>query len=145
MATGAIFAQGTLLKLGDAATPTEGFTTIAEVTDLGGPSLALETADATSHDSTGGWREKIGALLNGGEVTFSINYIPTNATHDNTTGLIKDMRSRTLRNFQLVFPDSGSTTWSFAALLTAFEPGEPIDEKLTADVTLEISGQPTLV
>jgi predicted secreted protein len=145
MASGAIHALGTFLQIGDAATPTEGFTTIAEVNDLGGPSLTLETIDVTSHDSSNGWREFIGGLLDGGEVSFTINYIPTNATHNNTSGLIADLRNRVVRNFQLVFPDGGSTTWVFAALVTSFEPSEAIDSQITADVTLKVSGAPTLV
>ncbi len=139
------FAQGTLLKLGDGATPVEGFTTIAEVTDIGGPSLALEIADVTNHSSLEGWREKIGTLLDAGEVSLSINYQPTHSTHNNTTGLIRDLRARTKRNFQLIFTDAGLTTWLFTALVTGFEPGEPIDGQLTADITLTITGKPTLV
>lgn len=140
--TAAITAFGTLLKIGDGAS-SESFTTIAEVTDIGGPELALEISEVTSHSSTNGWKEKIGALLDGGQVSFSINYIPTNVTHNNTAGLIKDMTARTLRNFTLTFPDT--TVWSFSALVVGFSPTEPIDNALTADVTLEISGQPTLV
>jgi len=144
MTSSAVHALGTLLKIGDGATPTETFTTIAEVTDLGGPSLTLETIDVTSHSSTNGWREFIGGLLDGGEVSFTINYLPANATHDASTGVIADMKNRVVRNFTLVFPDSGTTTWTFSALVTGFEPGEPIDSQLTADVTLKVSGEPTL-
>ncbi len=140
--TQALSAFGTLLKIGDGAS-SETFTTIAEVTDIGGPELALEIAEVTSHSSTNGWKEKIGALLDGGQVSFSINYIPTNSTHNNTNGLIADMVARTLRNFTLTFPQA--TVWSFSALVVGFSPTEPIDNALTADITLEISGQPTLV
>jgi predicted secreted protein len=139
----ALSAFGSLLKIGDGATP-ENFTTIAEVADLGGPALKLDAIEVTHHESPGGWRENIGGLLTAGEVTFTLNFIPTEATHDASTGLIADMVARTKRNFQLVFPDVGSTTWSFAALVTGFEPKEPIDEKLSADVTLTVTGQPTL-
>jgi len=139
----AISAFGTLLKIGDGATP-ENFTTIAEVTNIGGPALSLDPIEITSHSSTGGWKEFIGGLLDAGEVSFDINYEPTEATHDASTGLIADMVARTLRNFQLVFPDAGSTTWSFAALVTSFEPSEPVGDKLAAGVTLKVTGQPTL-
>ncbi len=140
--TAAITAFGTLLKIGDGA-GTEVFTTIAEVTDIGGPELALEIAEVTSHSSTGGWKEKIGALLDGGQVSLSINYIPTNVTHNATGGLIRDMVARNVRNFTLTFPNS--TVWAFSALVVGFSPTEPIDNALTADVTLEITGVPTLV
>lgn len=138
----AIDAHGTLLRIDDG---TGSYTTIAEVTDIGGPSMSLDPIDVTSHDSTAAYREFIGGLLDAGEVTLTINYVPTAGTHDATTGLIADMVARVVRNFKLVFPDSGTTTWTFAALITAFESAEPIDDKLSADVTLKLSGQPTLV
>lgn len=138
-----ISAFGTLLKKGDGGSP-ESFTAIAEVSNIGGPNLSLDPIDVTHHSSTAGWKEFVGGLLDGGEVSFEINYDPVGATHDASTGLIADMVARTMRNFQLVFPDTGNTTWSFAALVTAFEPSEPVDDKLAASITLKLSGQPTL-
>ncbi len=144
MVTSAEFAQGTLLKGGDGA-ETEVFTTIAEVLDISGPGLSMEPVDATSHDSDG-WKEFIAGLKDGGDVSFDIQYIPSNATHKNASGgVLYDFDQRTLRNFQLVFPDSGSTTWTFAAFVTGFEPQAPVEDKLTASLTLKISGAPTLV
>lgn len=139
----AIDAYGTLLQSGDGGAP-EVFTTVAEVTDISGPSLALDPLDVTSHESPGAFREFVGGLLDGGEVTFTINYVPTGATHDATTGLLADMVARTVRNFQLIFPDVGATQWSFSALVTAFEPAEPVDDRLSAELTLKVTGQPTL-
>ena len=144
MATGALSAFGTLLRIGDGVTPIENFTTVTEVVEISGPNLSLNTADATSHDSPGGWRERIATILDNEEITFSINYIPTDATHDAGTGLIADMVARTLRNFEVIFPDVGTTTWAFSAFITSFQPTEPHDNKLSADVTLTPSGQPTL-
>lgn len=140
----AISSFGTLLKIGDGGSPAENFTTIAEVTDIGGPEFTLATEDVTNHSSIEGWREYIGTILDPGEIQFSINFIPTEATHNPSTGLIKDMVDKTLRNFELVFPDSGSTTWSFSALITSFKSSEPVQGKLAADVTLRVSGKPTL-
>lgn len=141
--TSAIKAFGTLLKIGDAATP-ESFTTIAEVLDIGGPQLTLDTEEATNHSSTDGWEEVIGTILRSGQVTFDVNLLPTGATHSYSTGLLKDMVNRTLRNFRLVFPDTAVTTWAFAALVVGFEPSAPVAGILRASVTLKISGKPTL-
>ena len=140
----AIDAYGTLLQSGDGGSP-EAFTTIAEVTEISGPSLALDPLDVTAHTSPGAFREFVGGLLDGGEVGFTINYVPTGSTHDASTGLVADMIARTVRNFKLIFPDVGATEWNFAALITAFEPAEPVDDKLSAEVTLKVTGQPTLV
>lgn len=141
--TSAIDSFGTLLKIGDGGA-TESFTTIAEVKDITGPGLEQAANEVTSHGSTNGWREFIGGLKDGGEVTFEVNFVPTGATHDETTGLIAELTGGTVTNYQVVWPDSGSTTWQFAALCTAFEPGAPVDGVLMASVTLKISGEPTI-
>jgi hypothetical protein len=142
MTTGALAAYGVLLKIGNGAT-SEVFTTIAEVRDIEGPELELETKEVTSHDS-GGWREYIGTLLTGGEVSFDLNFIPSNATQGYDGGLIEDMVNRTRRNFQLVFPDSPATEWEFAALVTKFATGAGVEDELVGEVTLQITGAPTL-
>ena len=139
-----IAAFGTLLKIGDGASPTEAFTTITEVTEIGGPDLTMDTVDGTHHGSTAGWEEVIPTILRSGTVPFTIQYDPTDSTHDASSGLLKDMEDQTLRNFQLVFPDGSSTTWSFSAYVVGFTPGAPHDDKLTAECELKISGQPTL-
>ena len=143
MATSATSSFGTFLKIGDGAVA-EAFTTIAEVRDISGPSLALDTEEVTSHDSPGGWEEFVATILRSGEVSFDLNFLPTNATQSYAAGLIADMVAKTKRNFQLIFTNVGATTWAFAAYVTAFEPSAPVAGALTASASLKITGQPTL-
>ena len=139
----ALSSFGTLLQIGDGATPTEGWTTIAEVGDISGPSLELGTEDVTSHSST--WREFVTTVLAGGEVTFDIKYTPTATTHRNQSGgLIYQMTQKTLRNWRLRFPDGSTTSWVFPGYLVAFEPSAPVEGALTASCTIRLSGAPTL-
>ena len=114
-----ISSLGHLLKIGDSAR-TEGCTTIAEVLDVNGPDLSLDTEEVTSQTSANGYDEHIGTILRGGEVTLDINYIPTDGTHDESTGLISVMQTKAKNNFQLVMTDPGTTTWDFDALVTKF-------------------------
>ena len=141
--TQAISSFGTLLKIGDGATPVENFTTILQVQDITPPSPKMETDDATAHDSTSGWTEVKPTLLDGGEVKFGILWVTSNATHNATTGLLADLKNRTLRNFQLVFPSTA--TWAFAGYVTSFAPKAPVKGLLKADVTITVTGVPTLV
>ena len=134
---------GALLKIGDGG-GTEAFTTIAEVSNISGPNLKLDTTEVTSHSSSGAWRERIATLLDGGDVTFDIFFSPVGATHSQTSGLLKDMKNRTKRNFKLVFPNTGATEWIFPAYVGSFQPGMPVDGALTASLTLTIAGAPTL-
>jgi predicted secreted protein len=130
---------GTELQRGDGTTPTEVFTALANVTNIGGPGLSRETIDVTAHDSPDAWMEFRGGLKDGGEVSVDINYDP--AEHD---VLVADFEDEDPRNYQLVFPDTGATTWTFAAILTGFEPEAPYDDKLAASLTFKVTGKPTL-
>ena len=142
--TNAIAAFGTFLKIGDGG-GTEVFTTIAEVRDIKGPKLTMETKEVTNQSSPGAFKDYIGTVLDGGDVTFDINYIPTETTHNATAGLLACLKNKTRRNFKLVFSDAGTTTWLFAAYVTSFDPTSAVAAELTASITLKIAGQPTLV
>ena len=138
--SGELSSFGTFLKIGDGGSPTETFATVVNVGDLDGPDMSLDTEDVTSHSSTDGWAEFVGTILSGGEVSFQVNYIPTEATHDMETGLQADMIARTKRNFQLVYPDASGNGYEFAALVTGFKPKARVKGVLRADVKLKISG-----
>lgn len=139
--TNGISAFGTLLKSGNGATP-EVFTAIAECLDIDGPAMKSRMEDATNHGSTNGFEESIPTTKTLGQVKFKLNFIPTGSTHSYAAGLIKDWYNRTKRNFQMVFPDS--TTWSFSAHVEEVAVKAPVKGLLSADVTLNITGSPTL-
>lgn len=133
-------AYGAQLQIGDGGGP-EVFTTIAQVRDITGPGLSLDTLDVTTHDSADAWREFVGGLKDGGEVSMELVYDPDSVTQ---TALRVDLDARVVRNFKLIFPDATSTTWSFAATVTQLEPSAPVEDELTASVTLKVTGEPTL-
>lgn len=134
MATQAVSSHGTLLKVGDGADP-EVFATIAEVLDISGPGTTLNTEDATNHDS-GGWREPIPTILEGGEVTFDINY------HQGAsqTSMREDMETRTRRTYQMVLPLDPVETLEFAGYVTNFEYAAPVEGILRASCTIMVTG-----
>jgi len=130
-------AYGTILKKG--ATP------IVQISNISGPGLSLDTEDVTTHDSTAAFEEVVGTILRTGEVTLDIVYDPATATHKYAAGgLPYDMVSRTANAYSIVYPDAASTTWTFNALVTGFEPSAPHDGSLTASVKMKLTGQPTL-
>lgn len=139
--TDALGSHGTLIKIGDGGTPTEVFTTIAELRDINGMGLQLGTHEAANQLSE--WIAKVPGMLSIKPVTFQVNLIPDDPTHDPTTGLVADMRNRVLRNFQFVYPDTAGTIWEFSAYVVDFQGTAPMDGLLTADVTLDGSGEPT--
>lgn len=136
MTTNAVLGQGTLIKRGDAASP-EAFTTIPEVGSISGPSRAFDILDVTTQESSGNTREKKAGLIDPGEITFDIKYLVGNAVH---AGMLSDHTNRTLRNFQMVFPDSPEVTWAFSAFVSQFALDVPVDDIRMANVTLTLTG-----
>lgn len=136
----AIAAFGTLLQLGTTNTTAATYATIAEVGDIDGPSDSVDTLDVTSHSSPSARKEFVASLIDSGEISFPINFIPDDATHDATTGLQKVKNDREMRRYKMTFPDT--TEVVFSALCTKFAIKAPVAGILGADVTLKISGLP---
>ena len=139
-ATNATTSFGIQFQRGDGATPTEAFTTIAEVKDTEGPNMSRNTHDASHHGSPGGYMEFIGGMRDGGEITFTLNWVPSDTGH---AALRTDFDANARRNYRLIYPDSGSETITFPGLVTELSPTAPVDGLLEADVTIKVCGQPT--
>lgn len=137
----ALAAFGTLLKLGSTNTTAATFATIAEVGDIDGPGDSVDTIEVTNHSSASARKEFIASLIDSGEISFPINFLPDDPTHDAVTGIQKAKNDRAMRRYQMVFPDD--TQADFSALVTKFGIKAPVAGKLSADVTLKISGPVT--
>lgn len=138
MSTSAIAGVGAEFKRGDGES-NETFTAIAEVNSIGGPDKSRGTIDVTSLDSSGGYREFIPSFRDAGEVTLNMNF-----TRDGYVDMDTDFASSSSTNYQIVFPDTGSTTLEFAGYVTRIGSAIPTDDKVTMDVTIKITGQVTL-
>lgn len=121
------------------------FLTIAEVLSITALSLSTESVDVTNMDSPDNFMEFIPGLRDSGEVSFDINYIFGNATHGSSIGILQDFEDveTTVRNWKIVFPDVGTTTWSFAGFVTGFTLTDPVDTTVTASITIKVTGKAT--
>ena len=139
----AIAAIGTKLYLGtDVLSGTPSYNLIANLHSISGPTTSRDRIDVTHQATTGGYREYIGGLADGGEVTFDISYLPTESTHNATTGLLSYLDSGAKTAIKVEWPDGVPTTWTFDATISGFEATAAVDEQLKASVTLQISGAP---
>lgn len=109
---------------------------IAEINSITGPNKSRNTIDVTSLDSTGGYKEFIGGFRDGGTVTLPMNF--TRATYELMNA---DFENDDLQNYEILLPDNEATSFEFEALVTELGLGVPADDKVTADVTLKVSGQ----
>lgn len=143
--TEALIGLGVHVARGDGASP-EVFTDIAEVIDVSPPSMTKDQVEATHTDSPDGFREYIPGLKDGGEFSLTMNFLPNNATQNNTSGgLLNDFINETSsRNWRIQFPGSPFTYWTFKATVIGYEPATPIDDRMTAVVTFKVAGAPTI-
>ena len=122
-----------------------GGTVVAEVKDFEGHGLSTSFHDVSNHQTSSGYEEVIPAgLQRNKNIKFTINYIPSNATHNaSATGLVGLQTSQTKFNWSLIWPDA-ATTWSGAGYIAEFMPKAPVDGVLEADVEIKPTGALTL-
>jgi len=65
----AVSGKGTLFNRWDGSA----WVNIGDINSIGGPSSSRETIDVTTLGSTGGYREFIGSLRDGGDLSLSMN------------------------------------------------------------------------
>jgi hypothetical protein len=76
---------GTKLLMGDGGSPEE-FAEMGEVGDFE-EGDSIELVEVTNHQSPNNRREYIAGLKDGAEMSFPVNYIPADPTHDRSTGI----------------------------------------------------------
>ena len=108
---------------------------LAEVNSITGPSMTRDFIDVTSLDSTGGYREFITGFRDAGTVSLSMNF-----THDTYSLLKGDFESATAQSYMICLPDAQVTSLEFLGLVTELPLSIPTDDKVTADVTIKLSG-----
>jgi len=132
MASNAVAGVGTEFRRWDSSK----WLLIAEINSITGPSMSRDTIDVTSLDSTGGYREFITGFRNAGTVTLAMNF--TRSTYDDMKA---DFESNVLQFYEITLPDTENTSLEFEGLVTELPLSIPADDKITADVTIQISGQ----
>ena len=130
MGGNAIIGTGILLKAGDGQNP-ENFTTVAEILSVKLPSLSRNEIDTSTHND--GEESKILGMLRKGQLTGMLNWLPTDATQNKTTGLLYDILNNVKRNWRVTLPPNGLPRWTMPARLQLFEPQE-----VTTDAPLQI-------
>ena len=141
------YADNGCAGLTDDATGTPGATgvaevTVAQVTNIGGPGLGVDTTDVTTHDQATAWEETVATIIRSGEVSLDIVYDPASATHDAATGLLYRLEDKIYSFFKLIFPSN--VEWEFSGYVTGFEPSASVDGALTATIKAKITSQPLL-
>jgi hypothetical protein len=116
---------------------------LQEVTDCTFPSDEVDEVEATHLQSPGRRREYISGLIDGGEVTVNMNYVPGGATDLLLTAA---KEAGTTRKVRFVIPSddgTGSADWNIvtSGFVKKYAPdGMTPGEKISATATLRITG-----
>jgi hypothetical protein len=123
-----------------------GYVTILNASDVTLPAKANIVETTNFGDA---WVRRFPTLLDMGNITFKVFFIPTEPTHDNATsstasGLRYLMLNKVLSNFKLLYPDTGASSDTFPAYVTEVSITGKVNGVFEGSITLSNSGPPTL-
>lgn len=124
----AITGQGTIFKRNGEA--------IGEINSIDGPTKSRETIEVTRLEDVDGYRQYIAGLREPGTVTLNMNF-----TRENYDLLNADFESDTIQTYAIELPDEDETVFTFNGFVTELPISIPIGDKITCDVTIQISGK----
>lgn len=131
-----IVAMGTTIK--------KGTTAIAELTSIDGINVTSDTHETTTLDSIGGYRTFVAGLKDSGEVGIGGHF-----AYSSHNTLMADFESQAVNSYTIEFPDKGATgkgtQWTFSGIVTAFKTGVALEDLISFEATIKVSGKPTLV
>jgi len=116
---------------------------LAGVFEMSVPNEQADDVEITHFKSAGKKREYIQGLIETGEGTISMNYVPGSAT-DILCRAAKDAGDT--RAFKIVLPDdAGDPTWEIDGFcyVKGYERDIPVDDRMTATLTVKYTGDTT--
>ena len=116
-------------------------TQIGELTAVTPPNPTTAEVEATHFGSPNRRREYIAGLIEDGEGSFTVNYMPSSAT----SALIKEAQdSGATRGYKIVLPD-GAGTWEITGdlIVRSFVREIPIADRMTATIGVRFTGAST--
>lgn len=112
------------------------FVEIANIGDFTPPSLGRNDIELTTHNND--IDQYVQGVLRRSPITFPMNFIPSDPTHDHLTGLYQSVIDHEVDGWQITFPDSSE--WIFSGGVSNIVPTAPVDGALTANVTIRPTG-----
>ena len=121
----------------------QGVGALSNVKSIKGPSIKVDFADVTTHDSTDAWEEVVATIIRSGEVTVELEYETAAIDIKNSgSGFLAILLSRTAVTWEITMPDS--SVISFSGFATGFEPNMAHDGSLSATLKIKPTGAVTL-
>lgn len=139
-------AMNTFLSMQDVSVSPIVYVRVAKCDDIGGPKLKRDTIDVTTHDNTDDYKEYIGSLKDGQDVTVGLIWDPTDVSHNeaafSSVGLA--FEDGIIRTWKIVYPTSPSMKWTFQGIVVGFEPSSKVKDALRMNLMIKVTGKPIL-
>lgn len=108
---------------------------LAEITNITPPNFEVDDVDVTHMQSPNRTREFISGLIDPGEASFEMNWVPGSST-DIT--LLNLKTEGTVTHWKMEW--SNGTYWEFLGYVKGYESTAETEDKMTAIATLRVSG-----
>nr|WP_325212932.1 phage tail tube protein [uncultured Oscillibacter sp.] len=114
---------------------------VGGLTSINGIEVSAEAIDVTDLANKDGYREKLPGFKDGGEVGASGFMDGDNEGQDECYALLE---SGDVVDCSIVFPAKIGKTWKFKAGITKFSTSAEVENAVTFEISLAVSGKPTL-
>lgn len=114
---------------------------VGGLTTIGGVEISADSIDVTDLSNTDGYRESLPGFKDGGEVTVS-GFL--DGEDEGQEECLTLMNSGEVVPCEIVFPAKIGKTWSFNAGVTKYATNADLEDAVTFETTLKVSGKPTL-
>jgi len=138
MATEAMIGYNTKYEIWDDSLTVPAFVGVAEVTNVTPGEATADRVDATHMQSPNRRREYISGLIDNGEASFEINWVPGS---DTDVMLRELFESGEVVEHRITFPNGVTVTYE--ASIIGYSKAIPIDDRMTATITVAVSGAET--
>ena len=108
---------------------------VAEVTNITWPGYKRDAVEVTYMDSASSFREYIAGLIDAGECTVEMNWVPS------VSDVILAAMTAGVGQFKIQYSNAANIV--FKAVVTQWSPQSPLGEKLSATATFKVTGVPT--
>ena len=137
---GETHAHGTKFHWWDPDAGPAAWAQIANLTNVSGPGNTKDTLETTDLLSVDKFRTFISSLRDAGEVTLTMNW-----EYTEWDKLYQVYLKDTNDNFAIEIPTATATVIEFEGIVTACPaPENPFDGLRTSEITIKVSGKPTI-
>lgn len=108
---------------------------------IAGVEISADTTEVTDLGNEDGYKEFIAGFKDGGEVSVS-GYLDTE--DEGQSELYTFIESGEEVDVEIRFPKKMGKSWTFKAVVTKYSTSVEVEDAVTFDASLKVSGKPTL-